>query len=350
MHLSFLLESTPETIGPVCALFGDDDYLKREVLNRLRNGTPCEEYVGREAEWRDVHDALTAISLFGDDADVVVVLDADKFVSDYRDKLEAWVSDPQGSRTLVLDVKTWPGNTRLAKATTKAGLAIDCGVPVDNKNKRLTKFMGCAKKWLTNRAADVHLAKLERAACDRLFDLLPLSMGIIDQEVAKLSLLADEKKIDVALVEAHVGDWRTRQTWDMIDAMVEGRAAEAMRQLDRLLAAGEHPIAVMGQVSYTLRNFAKAAQLVEQTEAEGRRVSLPHILSQCGFWQSKVDAAVTQLRKISRDRARQLSTWLVDVDLAMKGHNSADARARLEIERLIARLSQAASSAAMARS
>jgi hypothetical protein len=42
---------------------------------------------------------------------------------------------------------------------------------------------------------------------------------------------------------------------------------------------------------------------------------------------------------LGRPRARQLTAWLLAADLAMKGHNSADARARLELERLIVRLS-----------
>lgn len=346
--LELLLATKLPDRGPLCAVYGDDDYLKREVLLWLRGGAETDYFAGRESEWRDVHDSLTTASLFGDNAEVVIVEEADTFVTEYRDKLEAWVAAPQGSRTLVLEVKTWPKTTRLAKATDKVGLAIDCGVPTDNKGGRQTKFISTAKKWLTERAKKDHLVELDRSACDQLFELLPLSLGVMDQEVAKLSLLTDEGAIDVALVEAHVGDWRTRQTWDMIDAMADGRAADAMKQLDRLLAAGEQPIAILAQVAYTLRKFATASRLVEQTEASGRRVSLPQIVGQAGFWKNKVDDAVRQLRQIGRPRAVKLSTWLLEADLAMKGHNSAPDRARLELERLIVRLSHAASPGAQA--
>lgn len=341
--LETLLAAKLPPRGPLCAVVGDDDFLKREVLIKLRGNGEAEYFAGREAAWRDVHDALTMVSLFGDGAEVVVVEDADKFVSDNRDKLEDWVATPRGDRALVLEVKTWPKTTRLAKATEKVGLAIECGVPSDNKGGKLTKFTSASKKWLTQRAKQVHQTVLDGEACDLLFDLLPLSLGVMDQEVAKLALLIDGESIDARLVEAHVGDWRTRQTWDTIDAMVDGRAAEAMKQLDRLIAAGEAPIAILAQVAYTLRKFATASRLVEQDEAAGRRVSLPQVLGRAGFWKNKVDDALRQLKQIGRPRAEKLATWLLDADLAMKGHNSTAPLARLELERLIARLSQAAS-------
>ena len=199
------------------------------------------------------------------------------------------------------------------------------------------------KKWLTHRAKHAHQTTLEREACDQLFDLLPLSLGLMDQEVAKLSLMTDSGVIDTPLVEANVGDWRTRQTWDMIDAMVEGRASEALRQLDRLLAAGEEPIPILAQVAYTLRKFATAGRLVEQAEAAGKRPHLPQAMQAAGFWRNKTDQATTQLKAIARPRAMQLCRWLLDMDLAMKGHNSSASGARLELERLIARLSAEAS-------
>lgn len=342
LSLEFLTAPTLAKPGPLVAVYGDDDYLRREALLRLRGGLRPETFTGSQAEWRDVHDALTMVSLFGDDADLVVVEDADAFVSGFRDKLEAWAAQTDARRTLVLEVRTWPKTTRLAKAVEKSGLAIDCGIPSDNRGGGLAKFTKAAKAWLTQRATSIHQATLEPAAASRLFELLPLSLGLMDQEVAKLSLLADDGRIDAKLVDAHVGDWRTRQTWDMIDAMAEGRAADAMYQLDKLIAAGEAPIAILAQVAYTLRKFATASRLIEQAEAAGKRLYFPQIMQQSGFWKNKIDDATRQLKAIGRARAVMLATWLLEMDLAMKGHNSTEEAARLELERLIARLSSAA--------
>jgi hypothetical protein len=45
------------------------------------------------------------------------------------------------------------------------------------------------------------------------------------------------------------------------------------------------------------------------------------------------------LRRLGRDRGRQLYRWLLDADLALKGSSSSPVRSRLELEELIVRLS-----------
>jgi DNA polymerase-3 subunit delta len=341
--------SAPESfkLGAVCAVYGEDSYLKQEVLRQLRRqvlGGAGDEFAlttltGDVAQWKDAVDALATVSLFGSGARMVILQDADDFVSEYRPKLEAWVDHPSAGSVLVLDVSTWPANTRLAKAVAARGLAVDCRVP--EKGADRTAFIGQAKKWLTARAREVHGAPLESTAADLLFDLLPLSLGIIDQEVAKLALyVSSGGKIDAKLVSEQVGDWRTRQTWDMIDAMVDGRASEAMRQLHLLILSGEEPIALFGQISYTLRNFAAASTLIAQAEAGGGRLPIAAALKQAGVkWQW--DKMERQLKQIGRHRAGRLNDWLLETDLALKGHNSSGPRARLELERLIVKLSAA---------
>lgn len=338
--LDYLMASPPPPAQQLCAVFGDEDYLKHEALVLVRGKENVEYFPGDDTEWRDIHDALTMQSLFGDAASTVVIEGADKFVTRYRDRLEGWVERSQPERLLVLELKTWPGNTRLAKAVEKVGLAIDCRVPV--KGKEVTAFNRAARKWLAARATKVHGVKIEGSALERLFDLLPLSLGVLDCEVAKLALLAEGKPIDLRLVEQNVGDWRTREAWDMIDAMVDGRADEAIRQLGKLLAAGEEPIVLLAQIASNLRKFATAARLVEQTEQAGRRVALGSILEQAGFFKFKLDDAQRRLKQIGRRRATQLADWLLAADLAMKGHNSSKPLQRLELERMIVRLSREA--------
>ena len=77
------------------------------------------------------------------------------------------------------------------------------------------------------------------------------------------------------LVEQTVGGWRAKTAWTMIEAALDGNAAGALVQLDRLLLAGEEPIALLAMMSGSLRRLAAATRIVEQAEAERRRIS-PH--------------------------------------------------------------------------
>ena len=185
--------------------------------------------------------------------------------------------------------------------------------------------------------------EVERQAVDLLLEQLPTEPGILFQEINKLSLLVDERKrIDAKLVKENVGSWRTRKTWDMIDAAAEGRAADAISQLDRLLAAGEEPHALLPQLASTMRRFAAAARVFEQAEQQGRRMSLRMALEQSGMPPFKLSAAEGQLRQIGRPRAKQLYDWLLAADLQLKGYNSTKDRARRVIETLIVRLAKQA--------
>lgn len=347
--LQFLMAPEQHALGAVCAVVGDDSFLRHEVrvrLTALIGGEADDDFSlvtrdGRTVQWLDVVDSLRERSLFGDDSSTVIVEDADSFVKNYRDKLEAYVAEPAADSLLVLEVSSLPGNTRLAKAIAKQGLTIRCQVP--DKGKELAEFVRQLKDWLVHVAEREFDVELKRPAVDVLLELLPTEVGILYQEVAKLSLLVGDKpSISAELVRENVGGWRTRKTWDMIDAAAEGRADDALAQLDRLISAGEEPHALLPQMASTLRRFATAAGVIEQAEQRKQRVSLQAALKESGFPPFKLAAAEQQLRQIGRPRARQLHRWLLASDLALKGHNSPKDRARREIETLIARLSRGA--------
>lgn len=332
----------------VCVLSGSDVFLKHECRTTLVNSLlgpggdlGADLLDGKTAELRDVLDSLGERSLFGGDNRLVIVEDADPFVKNYREQLEAVVDKPTPGSVLVLEVTTFPANTRLAKAVAARGLTISCSVPA--KGNELAAFVRLLKEWLMHVAKHDHQVELQRPAADLLVDLLPPEPGILFQEVARLAVLTDAKAaIDVALVREHVGGWRTRTTWDMIDAVADGKAAEALEQLNRLLAAGEEPHAIMPQMASTLRRFAAAVRIYEQAEQSRRSVSLRQALELSGMPVFKLNSAENQLKQIGRPRARQLYRWLLAADLALKGHNSTKDRARRVIETLIVQLSKEA--------
>lgn len=348
--IDYLLDPTKHSPGVLCAVSGDDGYLKREVIQSLRRQACGDDqgdfawqtFVGKETEWRDVRDSLSAVSLFGGGQQAALVEDADTFVTRYRTQLEDYVAKPPAGALLVLDVKMWAGNTRLAKAAAKVGLALKCGAP--DRGAELNAFKRSAKRWLTQRAEAIEGAKLSDAAIEVMFERLPMSLGLLDQEVTKLALIAGPgKPITPAIVQQHVGGWRAQKTWDMVDAMADGNATSALEQLDKLLLAGEQPIGLLAQVSSTLRRFATATVLIKQAEARGQRPNLRQALEHAGVAKFKLNDAQTQLKQIGRHRAAKLDDWLLDADLALKGHNSTGPRARFELERLIVRLSKDAS-------
>ena len=176
-------------------------------------------------------------------------------------------------------------------------------------------------------------------------------LGLLDQSLAKLALSLDDPTSGAtpADVVDIIGGWRTKTTWDLLDAACNGNAGEALLQLDRILSAGEHPQAMFGAISWSLRRFAAAARNVEALERAGRPVRLGDALEAAGFRrypQGALQRAESQLRQIGRQRAVKLFAWLLETDLALKGTHSAPHLARLAMETLIIRISAAPQTAA----
>ncbi|OYV94692.1 MAG: DNA polymerase III subunit delta [Planctomycetia bacterium 21-64-5] len=334
--LDYLAEKLHPPAPALCVLFGDEPFLKGLLLAELRKtvlGDGEAEFAltrfdGRSADWRTVSDELLTVGLFGGGRRLVVVDDADDFVSEHRGHLEDYAARPSRTGTLVLVVPSWPGNTRLAKHTAASGLAVECKSP---PQARLVK-------WLATLARDRHAAKLEREAAESLVEIIGPELGLIDQELAKLAAAANGQPIAADLVQQLVGGWRAKTAWDMLDAAVEGRTSQALVELDRLLLAGENPIAIMGQIAATLRRFAAATRAIEQTEASGGRPNLRQALELAGFKSFVIQKSEAQLRRMGRQRAGQLYRWLLEADLALKGTSSAPARARTVLEQLVVRL------------
>jgi DNA polymerase-3 subunit delta len=336
--LDYLAHPAKHSVSGVCVLFGDESFLKRQVLGVLKehvlSGDDAEFSVttlaGPDATWRDVSDALSTRALFGGGRHLVVIEEADEFVSQNRPALEQYAARPGTASLLVLAVKLWPSTTRLFKALAESGLQIECRFPPPAR----------LLKWLAGRSHEHHRARLEPAAAELLAETVEPDVGLLDQELAKLASIAGiEGTITAKMVDEAVGGWRAKTAWEMLDAALAGETRTALVQLDRLLMGGEVPIALLAQISSTLRRFAAASRLIEQAERFRRRTSLREALEQAGFKPFVMSKAEGQLRKLGRERANRLYRWLLDADLALKGTSSSPARSRLVLEELIVRLS-----------
>jgi DNA polymerase-3 subunit delta len=281
---------------------------------------------GRKAEWRDVYEDLTTVAMFGGGKRLVLVEEADDFVSRYRGELEDYTAKPSRTGVLVLDITTFPSNTRLYKSVAAEGLAIDCSTPTPAK----------LNKWLVEWAKQMHKAALSPAAAESLVEIIGPELGLLDQEIAKLALTVGGERITPEMVSKYVGGWRAKTTWEMLDAAMDGKVRDAMQQLDRLLASGEQPVGILGQISASLRRFAAATRLILLAESSSRRITLSQALERAGVKPFVIQKAERQLRRIGRSRGSKIYEWLLEADLDLKGDSAMPPR--LILERLLIRL------------
>jgi DNA polymerase-3 subunit delta len=315
---------------PVYVLHGDEYFLKRHVLALLRKLVLGEgddafgftSLPGDKASFSEVYNELSTLPFLAPRR-LVAIEQADPFVTRERERLEKYVAAPAEKGVLVLDVASWPGTTRLARALTDS--TIVCKAPASHR----------LPEWCVQWAAARHGKELAAQAARLLVDLVGPDMGLLDQELTKLAVYAgDAKRIESADVDRLVGNNREQNTWKVFDFIGAGDGRGALELMDRLFAQGEEPMRLLGAFSLQLRRLAQVARLA------GQGTSLTDALEQAGVPSFGRKATEQQLRHLGRRRLDRLYDWLLQTDLGLKGGSQLPPRTLLE--RLVVQLARPA--------
>lgn len=335
----------PDT--PLLALVGDEPFLASALLHVIRDRLVPDE-ADRDWAWRefagdsiddprDVFDEVATVPMFGGATRVAVVRGADPFVTACRPALETLSAAPRGGRGLVvLEVKSFPANTRLAKKLSAAGAVIDLAVPprVD------------LAAWVRHWSSSRHACALAPATAERLLERLGTDLGQVDQALRRLAACrgAGDGPVPPEAIDDMVGSPQERSAWGMVDDAAAGDAPRALVALADLLASGENPVALFAQSATSLRRLATAARLLDLPADAGRPAGIDEALKKAGVaaWPKALGQAREALKQLGKRRALRLSGALADLDLALKGEASRGLRARLALERLICMMSREA--------
>ena len=323
MHATAFLKAPQNSpLGAIVVLSGAERSLKLEVLAALMplicgadsGDSAATKFDGKDVDLKSVRDELLTVSMFGDRR-VVLVEDADDFVSEYRDGLQKYLEKPSKKSLLVLDVGSFPKSTRLFKAVDKLGLLLEC-----------TELQGAElTRWIQATVKDRFGKQITRDAAALLPELAGTHLGLLEQEIDKVAAYAGERpQIDSEDVRMVVGGWRAETTWVMLNAVRDGQISFALSNLDKLLTSGEPPLKLLGGIGFVFRKLALA------TELSRHGLPLPAALQQAGVFPRDLPAAESYLRRVGRSRAEQISRWLLETDLNLKGGLRTSERLLLE--------------------
>jgi DNA polymerase-3 subunit delta len=162
---------------------------------------------------------------------------------------------------------------------------------------------------------------LDAGAAELLVERVGPQLLCLRREIEKAALLAPPGgKVGRAEIAAGAPDVAEEPIWDLTDAIGEGRPADALRLLARLLAAGTAPPVLLGSLASHFRRLLRLRS--------GGRVQAPP------FVLRKLD------RQAQRYGPRRLTACLRaihETDLALKG--AGHLRPELALERLVLGLS-----------
>ncbi len=195
---------------------------------------------------------------------VVIVLEAERLLSPKRGKdddetqpdlglvtkkkrgttpveeLEAYFEKPEPMTTLVFVAGGLDGGRRLVKLLRKHADCVDCGSLANAQE---------AAAWIRKRFEKDELS-IDSKALALLIETTGLSLGRIRAEVEKLVLYASGESIvtpnhvrDLVLPQNELGEH-----FALMDAIRDGQAAKALREISALLDAGIQPPMILGQI------------------------------------------------------------------------------------------------------
>jgi DNA polymerase-3 subunit delta len=329
--MQFLSSTSKGKHRPVYALFGDEDFLKRLVRERLiklilDDADPdlaVSIYPGDGLEFSTVKNDLETLP-FLTPFRIVVVENGEDFVSDNRPALEQYVTKPSSVGVLILEVKTFAETTRLAKALPDAA-KISCKAPYASK----------LPNWCVSWAYTHHKKDLSHDAAALLVERVGQSMGLLDREIAKVAnSVGNRPEITADDVEKLVGRSSAANVFRIMDAIGEGKAGEALSILEELFADGNDPMGVLAPLTFQLRKLANVARLT----ASGIPLSTAMDTAQVAKWEDARVKFEKQLRHLGRRRLEKLSEWLVEINLGLKGGNPLPER--VQVERLVVLLAR----------
>ncbi len=262
-----------------------------ELIEPAQRLTALLDVNGPGASLPDVLDELRTLPFLADKR-VVVVRNADDFISDNRELLEKYFDAPCPTGILVLIVSDWRSNTKLARKLPEVGRLITVTQPkAPELAQRLVEY-----------AREAHDKKLGSQTARILIDLTGDDLPRLYSEIDKLTLYVEgEKTITPAHIESLIGYNRIFGAFEVIDAISAGSAAQAVDRLRRMFAEDSNAeYTVVGAFAFHLRRMFNAKVQLEKGDH-------PDKIAGClRIWSNK-ERFFAQLREMS---LRQIGDYL----------------------------------------
>ncbi|HOW72912.1 MAG TPA: DNA polymerase III subunit delta [Phycisphaerae bacterium] len=316
--------SQPKPSCSVCAVCGPEPFLKRQAIADLANrilghadrALALTEYDGSSAVLADVLDDLRTLP-FLTERRLVVVRNADDFITRYRAELEEYAAQPSATGSLLLECKSLPANTRLYKRVMAVGEVVKC------EEMKVWQV----RQWLPERCREIHGKQLDPRAAALLLDQIGPELGLLDNELEKLAVYTGERKvISHADVEALSGRSREEEIWDLLSSISSGNQARAITLWEQVWQTDKAaPHRAIGGLAYGVRRLLNAKR------AQEAGASMEDLRKAMMIWKDD-QRLRAELAAFTTEQIELMLCRLLEADVAAK---SGGASVQSSIEALI---------------
>ncbi len=187
---------------------------------------------------------------------VVLIKDAEDFISDNRESLENYFDNPSTTGVLILTVKKLAENTKIYKKLSKSGKLISVAKPT---RKTLPGH-------LIKYTEQTHNKKLDYPAAEMIVEIGGEDYGILTREIDKLVAYTDQKKaITIEDVQTLTGHNRISSSFEVFDKTIAGNQAEAIVTLrDTLSKDKDAKYLIVGAFLFQVRKMFDAKVMLDK--------------------------------------------------------------------------------------
>ena len=306
-------------LAPVYVVSGDDPLLCQEAADAIRKTAREQGFDERQVfsadanfDWGTLLQAGASLSLFAQKRVLELRLPSGKPGDKGAAALIEYCSRPAGDTLLLISLPKLDGSAQ----KTKWGKALVEGPhtqfvqiwPVDASQ---------LPQWIRQRLSQAGMSASPDAV-ELIAARVEGNLLAAAQEIEKLKLMAEDGQISVETVQAAVADSARFDVFGLVDAVLNGEAAHALRMLDGLRGEGVEPPVILWALARELRLLANLALQYSQG------VPLDKAFSQARppVWDKRKPLMSKALQRYTAQRWAQLLLEAQQVDAQIKGQAS----------------------------
>ena len=186
--------------------------------------------------------------------------------------------------------------------------------PISNTQKFILPRHGQMISWIKSRASQSGIT-LENSAAIMLSEVLGNNLRLIDNELTKLTLYRPGKVIYIEDVEKLVSSVREANIFATVDAILQGKSAEAVRMIHNLFKNGTTASDLIFVISRQLNLLILTKDLIFN------KVPFVDYEKQLGVSGYVLKKVTEQSGNFTMDRLKFIKNKLIDLDLKLKTTN-----------------------------
>ncbi|MFK3792941.1 DNA polymerase III subunit delta [Pseudomonas piscis] len=310
------------SLAPVYVISSDDPLLCQEAADAIRIAARQQGYDERQVfsadanfDWGSLLLAGASMSLFAQKRLLELRLPSGKPGDKGAAALIEYCSRPAEDTVLLISLPKLDGSAQ----KTKWGKALVEGAqtqfvqiwPVDANQ---------LPQWIRQRLSQAGMSA-NQDAVELIAARVEGNLLAAAQEIEKLKLMAEGGQVTVETVQAAVADSARFDVFGLVDAILNGEAAHALRMLEGLKGEGVEPPVILWALSRELRLLANLAQQF------GQGIPLDKVFSQARppVWDKRKPLMSKALQRYSAQRWSQLLLDAQRIDAQIKGQASGSA-------------------------